>query len=407
MKSLFVSTNYPVDPRLNVHGSFQRMRLFVEALAGKGDLGMLFYVPPEMDVSTSAVAAERLKMQEYWGVDLELHLVHRAPLPSGSSVLRLAREAVWFANQLPYSHTNGGPQAAAFEELSATSDLVFAHRLNVMPAILQSRARTPPVVLDMDDIDHVRRRRSLSQAPSGLFDYLRLSTLPALMAGEFRALRRASMSFVCSEDDRRRLTRTFPGVEVEVVDNAVDLPVPLIRRPARSVVFVGSFNYAPNREAARELIDEVWPLVRREIPDARLRIAGRGAKDLLSEGMEGVELLGFVDDLADLYATAGLMACTIRRGSGTRIKIIEAAAYGVPVVSTTIGAEGLDFEPGLEIVLADSTESFARKCIEMLLDPAAASELAERARRRVEQRYSRRHVQTRIGNLLDRCSDGT
>ena len=402
MKSLFVSTNYPVDPERSVHGSFQRMRLFVEVLAQMGELEMLFFTPPAIDDGEAARRAEAGKMREFWGVDLELHLCPRAERPPASRIGELIRGAHSFENQRPYSGSAGPNQLAALQARAPLFDLIFAHRLNVMPAILGLDAPHPPVALDMDDVDHIRVRRALTRWPWELSKLARLTRLPALMVGEYRALKRSEVSFVCSGRDRARVTRLFPGTNVRVVENAVEVPEQVTRRPDGSILFIGSFNYGPNVEAARELIREIWPVVKARVPGARLRIAGRESRERLTAiAGEGVELLGFVDELPELYASSSVMVCPIRRGSGTRIKIIEAAAHGVPVVSTTIGAEGLSFRPQADIVIEDRPSAMADACVELMTDAERAEELARNAREVVAAKYGRRTVQAGIRGALE------
>jgi glycosyltransferase involved in cell wall biosynthesis len=187
------------------------------------------------------------------------------------------------------------------------------------------------------------------------------------------------------------------------VPNGVDLPA-RVPAPAtgKVLLFLGLLSFGPNSAAADHLVRDIWPLVHKALPDARLVVAG-ARPELLSSFKSpppGVSFPGFVEDLERLYAEVALVCCPIRSGSGTRIKILEAAAWGRPVVSTTVGAEGLDFTDGAEILLRDDPREFAAACIALLQDRTRAQELARRARAVVEQKYVRRAVVDRIAGLI-------
>ena len=127
--------------------------------------------------------------------------------------------------------------------------------------------------------------------------------------------------------------------------------------------------YWPNAEGLIWLVREVWPSVRRKLPQARLILAGLGSDELgLGDSGAGVDAVGFAPDLQPLYAKARIALCPLHIASGTRIKIIEAAMFGRATISTSIGAEGLAFAPGREIALADDAPAFAQACIELLSD---------------------------------------
>lgn len=200
--------------------------------------------------------------------------------------------------------------------------------------------------------------------------------------------RTVSATVVCSEIDRVRLS--VPGVAV--VPNGYEPSGDPASRDRTgkplSLVFVGLYLYEPNRDAARELAREILPRIRVVEPDARLRLVGR-ADGMLDElgCVPGVELVGEVQDVAPELAQADIMVAPIRFGSGTRLKIIEAFAHRIPVVSSSLGAEGLDAVHDESIVLADSHEAFAAACLALHQDPRRAAALADAAHDLWERRY--------------------
>jgi glycosyltransferase involved in cell wall biosynthesis len=145
------------------------------------------------------------------------------------------------------------------------------------------------------------------------------------------------------------------------------------------------------------------------VPGARLVIAGSNPEQLRScrrSNDPSVTLRGFVDDLAALHALTRVVCCPIFYGSGTRIKIIEAAAHGRAIVSTPPGAEGLEFENGTEIVLRDGVASLAEECIRLLQDPVAAERLGAAARQRARAVYERSAAVDRLQRLFERALRG-
>jgi len=162
-------------------------------------------------------------------------------------------------------------------------------------------------------------------------------------------------------------------------------------RPSRQMLFLGTYTYEPNVVAAQYLICEVWPIVRDAVPGAQLVIAGNRPEQVPSfrRRLAGVQFTGFVKDLAAMYRQTHVVCCPVQSGGGTRIKIIEAAAYGRPVVSTAIGARGLAFRAEREILLADTPALFAQACIRLLSDAGLAAAVGAAARERVRTAYSR------------------
>jgi glycosyltransferase involved in cell wall biosynthesis len=169
-----------------------------------------------------------------------------------------------------------------------------------------------------------------------------------------------------------------------------------------TLLFIGNYVYPPNVEAADFLVREVWPRVQTRHPDARLLIAGSYTERIpaLAGRPAGVEVLGFVDDLAGLYQRTRVVCCPIRVAGGTRVKIVEAAAFGKPVVSTTVGAEGLDFRDGEEILLRDDPEALAEACSRLLADPGFSERMGIAARAAVSRRYDRAATVARIRDLI-------
>lgn len=243
----------------------------------------------------------------------------------------------------------------------------------------------------MDDIEHVSLERLARQTTGPMRRFRTFVWSAVARVAERRIVAASSCVLVCSEIDRRKLMSLCPAADIAIAANTAtefgDLP--LAETP--TVMFVGIAIYPPNREAILWLVNEIWPLVMASVPDARLLVVGEGSENL-GIAKDGIEVLGFLPDLEGVYRAARLVVCPVRRGGGTRIKIIEAALNGRPVVSTTVGAEGLLFDAGSEILLADEAPDFARRCIEILGHPTLAMTVGIAARRRAQALYSQARV---------------
>jgi glycosyltransferase involved in cell wall biosynthesis len=191
-----------------------------------------------------------------------------------------------------------------------------------------------------------------------------------------------------SEADMAGASALCPGARLRCVPNVIDVaaitPVAPLTREHRAI-FVASFYYEPNRNGLRFLLEEVFPRVWAELPDARLRVVGTGLQQPPSSDPR-VEAVGFVDELSAAYASARCAVVPLLQGGGSPLKLIEALAYGLPVLATERAAAGLDVRDGEHLQLADGGEAFAAALIRMLRD--GAPELGRRGRELAAERYS-------------------
>jgi glycosyltransferase involved in cell wall biosynthesis len=206
-----------------------------------------------------------------------------------------------------------------------------------------------------------------------------------------------ALVFAASRNEVRSLARYRGDGALAVIPNAA--PAVSRRRTtrahssAKTILFVGTMGYAPNRDGILWFTSCIWPHLRRALwCPARLVIVGQQPPpDVIHLGRRSdIIVTGWVPAVEPFYEIADLAIVPLRTGGGTRIKVLESAAFGVPVVSTTLGAEGLAFRRGLEVMIADSPTAFCRACVRLLTDKGLAMDLASRARRRVRWDYDAR-----------------
>lgn len=407
MRILFVSNSFPnilsISTNPSIGGTQRRLDLFVAALSELGELDVLFYVPSGVDTSSETTAQVEQELSTYWNTPIHLTLCPQFTLPRWQQRI----EGVFdFAKQAAFLKTRGSTQIQAFENcLQRKPDLIFVQRLQSIYPILTTLAPLPPVFYDIDDVEHLKKLRDLQQL-SFLKKALSYLEFPALQRGEYQAIRCSHLAFVCSEQDKQYLAARANFANLEIAPNAISIPPvqPITSEP--TLLLLGSFHYPPNTDAANFLIEEVLPLIRRSRPDTKLIVAGINPHHIRSyaTGAENVEFTGFVDDLDALYARARIACCPIFSGGGTRIKMIEAAAYGKPIIATTIGAEGLEMQPEQDFLLANSAQEFAEACLQLLENEQRCQQLGTSARAFVTQHYDvaaiSQHIQQHIRSRL-------
>jgi glycosyltransferase involved in cell wall biosynthesis len=200
--------------------------------------------------------------------------------------------------------------------------------------------------------------------------------------------RRADAVVAVSPEEAAVVRAIAPATTVLVAPNGVDAAALRVSPPGDAALFVGMLSYAPNRDAMTWFAREVLPRLGAGGPE--VLVAGRvpGTElQALARSSARLRLLGFVPDLAPLYAGAGVFVNPMRGGGGTRLKMLEAMAAGKAVVSTTIGAEGLGLTPGRDVVIADTAAEFADAVRALLADRARAERLGRAARALVESRF--------------------
>jgi glycosyltransferase involved in cell wall biosynthesis len=409
-RALVVSRFFPFNAE-RVGGAYQRLGTQVEALASVADcVDCLFLVPPNQNFEPDVIRDHEQRLRRLWSSQVTVRLAPTVDLaPPKARWRRIVPGIFDFRAQLAGRPTSTAATVGAISAaIDARPDIVLVQRLESMYPLMTVAGQSPEkirrvlVFFDMDDIDHVAMRRRLLRDPGGRLDRLMLLQLPALMLAEIRAVRLAVATFVCSEADRRYLARLAYPANVQTVPNSVIFPTlddTSMSEPL--VLFVGGMGHKPNAQAAKSLVREIWPRVRTQVPAARLAIIGPGSHTALYPWVdESVTFPGFVEDLQPWYRRARVVCCPIYHGAGTRVKIIEAAAHAKAIVSTRLGAEGLDFEDEREIILRDDPAAIAAACVHLLTDADAAPRLGRAALQKARRTYDRGVVVQRLAHIF-------
>ncbi len=277
----------------------------------------------------------------------------------------------------------------------------YAGRFRQMPSIVfehdvyfQSIARGLPTT------------KSLLQRLQARWEYLRA------LRYEIRELPRADRIQVCSRENREYLESFVPELSGKIDDefragiDTADYDFKPEGREPDTMLFLGSFRHLPNQEALVWFLNHVMPRIQERRPAARLIVIGSDPppRHSLPKLGANVELIGFIEDIREPLRRHAVFVCPILSGSGMRVKLLEAFAAGIPVVSTRVGAEGLAWQDGRICRIADDPAGFAECVLQLLADPQSAATMAERARAEV---VAKRDMHTMTRNLVQSYRDTT
>jgi glycosyltransferase involved in cell wall biosynthesis len=421
-KLLFVS---PIMPQQSGNGLAMRAGLMLEGLARQFEVHLLVVpasggsldVPDFVRELTARVGV--LDLADC--VDTHAALIGRISNAAERRRQRAAYPRPWAAR------FSGSAAAQRVVQFLGDTRIEVLHIMRLYlaplaPPILQAIPPPAPVaLLDLDD-DDVRTHQRLAELHA-LRDELAPAETDRLEATKYAAcaadlLGRFGTVMTASNEDARRLSALHPGVRFESVPNGyADVqPRSADGHPGAAgslvrLLFIANLGYFPNADAAEQLVFKVLPVLRDRGLDARLDIAGDGAPDhlraaLARAGNGRVVMHGKVDSVAPWYAAADIAVVPLRAGGGTRIKILEAFAYGVPVVSSTVGAEGLDVVSGTHLLCADDPVDFAMACRRLATDPVLAASLVAHARDLHRLHYTPERVHARLHAVIANLFEG-
>ena len=260
-------------------------------------------------------------------------------------------------------------------------------------------------VLDIDNVPSAHLRSILAgEWASAPLDAYRRLLVRALQREERRRANLHDAVTVTSAQERALLGAVRPPVFV-VPNTVAAVAAAPVAASGPEALFVGSLSYEPNIDALTWLLDEIWPLISERVAAARLRIVGRNPGDALRRRCAktpGVTLIADAPSLDEHYHAARVVLAPLRGGGGTgRIKILEALAYGVPIVASAQALEGVDVEPARDAIVADGAEPFAAGAATLLRDAAAAAAIGAAGRALWERAHAPAAAQAIIGGVLD------
>jgi sugar transferase (PEP-CTERM/EpsH1 system associated) len=277
--------------------------------------------------------------------------------------------------------------------------------------VMQDSAVRPRVLLQ-HNVEYIIWKRHWETETRPLHKWLLRAEWEKGYQAEAEVCRASDHVLAVSEEDRNIFCREFGIAKVTPMALGVDADYfspPATPPEPGSLVFVGSMDWYPNEDGIFWFVRQVYPLIRQSAPHARLTVVGRNPSARLravAAADPSVEITGTVEDVRPYLGRAEAVVVPLRIGGGTRIKIFEAMSAGRPVVSTTLGAEGLPVKAGREILLADEPAAFARAVVGLLENPAQREAIGRAAREKVVRDHSWETVVGQVMDVLARVHHG-
>lgn len=290
-------------------------------------------------------------------------------------------------------------------DLAHIDQLHMAQYVHALPPEL-------PVALRQQNIESVVMRRYAEYAANPVIRTYAALQARRLYGYEAVMARRFDLCTTLTAVDARTLSRMAPGARIETVPAGVDTgyfhpgAVAVSPEPLR-LVTTGDYGWAPTADGLIYFVQNIYPLIRRAVPDVRFSVVGRCPPASIRHGAEasGIDVLGRVDDVRVEILRAGVFVVPTRIGSGIRLKILEAMALHRPVVSTRIGCEGIEAEHGVHLRMADEPDEFAAHVVDLLRNPPEGRRMTEAAGRLVRDRYAWPALIERLSGLYETLLD--
>jgi glycosyltransferase involved in cell wall biosynthesis len=325
------------------------------------------------------------------------HDLKLVPFPKKRSRLK----ATWdfFLSPIPhyFLRTHGSKKMAetiAGMVKAGRYDFVIAE-YSVMGQFIHNNPLLPPVrrIISVHECYYLARLKAWRYSRLGLGKIQEALNLKGLKKYEFEMYKQADKVLTLTHQDKEKLLEILPKLDIAVVPHGVDVEYFSFSGPEgreKSIVFVGNYLHYPNVHAVLYFYQEIWPWLKSHVPDIRFYVVGQAPppeiRNLAQD--EDVMVTGRVDDVRPYLKKGRVFICPVRLGGGFRGKILEAMAAGTPVISTSLGAEGVPSVQRENIIVADNPEEFAQGILDLMNDDRLSERIRRKARKLVEEKFA-------------------
>ncbi|UCC39847.1 MAG: glycosyltransferase [Candidatus Aminicenantes bacterium] len=273
-------------------------------------------------------------------------------------------------------------------------DIVIAE-YSTMGQFLHNNPKLPPIrrVISVHECYYLARRKAYRLNRLGISKLKESINLKGLKKYEFEMYRKADKVLTLTPQGKEELLEVCPELDISVVPHGVDVEYFSFsesEKPEKSIVFVGNYLHYPNADAVIYFHKEIWPRIKEQVPDIKFYVVGQGPPPEIQNFSrdQAIIITGRVDDVRDYLKKGRVFICPVRLGGGFRGKILEAMAIGRPVVSTSLGAEGIPASDRENIMIADNSDEFAQAIFDLMRDDSLFDRIRNNARKLMEEKYA-------------------
>ena len=379
----------PYIPCVGVHAGAGRMHTMIKLLSQRHRVSVVTFVDKESEFKYVP------ELERYCQ---EVVAIHRKPPYRRRSPLLLEPFVV--------SEFNSAQMEAEIHRLLSEQDFdIVQVEYTQMAQYVPNTARACTLLTE-HEVAFATHRRAFENLPFSWNKFKALMGWLMMIDYELKACRRFDKIITLTDADRRELLSFEPGLDIEVVPMGVDSssfrPQDVPEEP-NTLVFVGYFRHSPNVHGIIRFCRDIFPLIRQEVPEAKLFIVGSSPPDeIIRLGkMDNVVVTGWVEDIKPYIARSAVYVAPLWLGTGMRVKILEAWGMAKPVVTTSVGSQGIDCTPGEDVLIADDPQGFAAHTVRLLKDKALREKLGRNGRRQVEAKYDWRVIIQQVEQMYD------
>jgi len=400
MNILFISSENPYPPD---HGHYIRTYNLLKYVAGRHNVHFLGFVKREKDLKNVEPIRKICRTADVW--------VNPYDVSRGRFLLSLFLNIFSPRPYIAGKYYNK-KLSARIDSILTENNIDIVHFDILHVSGYRKNAHGIPSVLVEHNVESQRVWRLMKNSSNAVFKaymYLQYLKLRRFESKECAAF---DICAPVSKDDMETLRKMSPSARFVVVPNGVDTAYfapGRLRSELRSLIWTGGMDNMYNREAVDFFVEEVFPLIEEKVPGVRFKAVGRSpTKNLLrlAAANRNVEATGYVDDVRDAIAGAAVYIAPIKSGGGTKLKVLNALSMARPVVTTTVGAEGIEVVDNEHLLIADDPRLFAEKTIELLRDPTRAARLGENGRKLMLEKYDWDIIGEKMNGIYETLAKG-
>jgi len=297
-------------------------------------------------------------------------------------------------------------RSAIKKELSTHKyDLIHAETFYVMPHIPKTKI---PIILVEPTIEYSVYKHYVDNEVNPILKPIYMFDVIKLKFWEKFYWHRATKLFAVSEDDKKLIQKEVPAIDVGVISNGVDLEFfdskKVIKKDPPRILYHGNFKWMQNVEAVNLLVHEIWPKVKSEVKDVKLWISGRNIPSGIVEYSKkdhDIEVSESIEDNRDAYKGSTLLVTPIRGPGGTRLKVLEAMASGLPVISTPVGVAGLGISEGKEALVSSNMDELSEMVVDLLKNKEKREKIGKEGKEFVRLNFDWSGIVTKLNKVYD------